>query len=637
MKVKKKLLISISIMGSFIIIFLLLFAYSQLRKVVYNQKKQELSKDLNIVQFQMKANEESIKGVINSISNDKSFMELLLKDDIDIYLEAFKNTSDLMNKLKEQDLQEILLEYNPNFPFSDTLDLIEATHLVMLHKIQSMKNTNTLAVLNREGDILSSSNKHYIGMNLAHREYFSKALAGNINISQAMYSQTTSNIFFGAGAPITNHQDEIIGVVYLGVYLAHLTDSIEKFLNKNDFSIVMTNLDDIILTHPDQNAIGKSLHDVEPFFVKNPIFSQLKPDTEYIELMNYDHHKYFLSSMYIDSRLGLKLIYSYDYSIMFEKGFKTLALVFALGFVLYVFYLSILYFIINTITKDLGIVTNVLKEFSDGNLTMRVSEKLEQRRDEIGDLAHSLIVMRVFLRKVFKLLYTNSHKALDEGEVASATAELLSEGSELQRNSVDSMNNSINNMNEIIAESHQNFEKVFHLANDTNTNTEKGVKTLFNSITKMEEIADKVTVIDSIAKQTNLLALNAAIEAARAGEAGKGFSIVAIEVRKLAENSALAANEIIELSQNSTQAIIQAGESFKVILPQINKITYLIQAMKEGIDKQEEGKDSIDKSLNELGEVSQINFKSSQELTLVAEHLNTLMKDLDDSIKNIRV
>ena len=101
--------------------------------------------------------------------------------------------------------------------------------------------------------------------------------------------------------------------------------------------------------------------------------------------------------------------------------------------------------------------------------------------------------------------------------------------------------------------------------------------TVAESVNAMKIIAEKISIIEEIAYQTNLLALNAAIEAARAGEHGKGFAVVAAEVRKLAERSQNAAQEIGALASTSVHGAERSGEALRALVPAIRKTAELVQ------------------------------------------------------------
>jgi methyl-accepting chemotaxis protein len=147
----------------------------------------------------------------------------------------------------------------------------------------------------------------------------------------------------------------------------------------------------------------------------------------------------------------------------------------------------------------------------------------------------------------------------------------------------------------------------------------------------MSEIVERITIIQEIARNTNLLALNAAIEAARAGEAGKGFSVVAGEVRRLAERSGVAAAEISELSTSSLAVAERAGELLGQVVPAIRNTAALVQEISVSSREQEAGSSQISEAVESLDNVIQQNASYSEEMAGMAEQLASQAEALTDS------
>ena len=137
----------------------------------------------------------------------------------------------------------------------------------------------------------------------------------------------------------------------------------------------------------------------------------------------------------------------------------------------------------------------------------------------------------------------------------------------------------------------------------------------------MKEIANKISIIEEIARQTNLLALNAAIEAARAGEHGKGFAVVAAEVRKLAERSQKAAGEINQLSATTLKVSEKSGEMLDKLVPDIQRTAELVQEITAASKEQDTGAEQINKALQQLEQVIQQNASASEEMASTTEEL----------------
>ena len=121
------------------------------------------------------------------------------------------------------------------------------------------------------------------------------------------------------------------------------------------------------------------------------------------------------------------------------------------------------------------------------------------------------------------------------------------------------------------------------MANDASAQAEKGGEAVRETVGAMREITQKILIVGDIAYQTNLLALNAAIEAARAGTHGKGFAVVAGEVRKLAERSQAAAQQISDLAKKSVAVAENAGSLLDRSVPMIRDTSNLDPGDRRGV------------------------------------------------------
>jgi methyl-accepting chemotaxis protein len=144
----------------------------------------------------------------------------------------------------------------------------------------------------------------------------------------------------------------------------------------------------------------------------------------------------------------------------------------------------------------------------------------------------------------------------------------------------------------------------------------------------MKSIAEKIGIIEEIARQTNMLALNAAIEAARAGEHGKGFAVVAAEVRKLAERSQGAAKEISSVSTSSVEIAERAGKLLGDIVPGIQKTAGLVQEINASSNEQSEGIGQVTSAIHQLDQVIQQSSASTEEMSTTSETLSEQAEQL---------
>ncbi len=217
----------------------------------------------------------------------------------------------------------------------------------------------------------------------------------------------------------------------------------------------------------------------------------------------------------------------------------------------------------------------------------------------------------------------------------SSGSEELSQGATEQASAAEEASSSMEEMASNIRQNSDNAQQTEKIARKTSEDVQEGGKAVGEAVIAMKQIADKINIIEEIARQTNLLALNAAIEAARAGEHGKGFAVVAAEVRKLAERSQTAAGEITELSGTSVEVAEKAGNLFNQLVPDIQKTAELVAEISAASAEQNSGAEQVNRAIQQLDSVTQQNAASSEEMASTSEEMSAQAEGLQDAVASL--
>ncbi|WP_156418035.1 methyl-accepting chemotaxis protein [Aureimonas sp. AU4] len=277
------------------------------------------------------------------------------------------------------------------------------------------------------------------------------------------------------------------------------------------------------------------------------------------------------------------------------------------------------WFLARGVTKRLKGSVAYAEAIGSGDLTGSVATRAS---DEIADLERAMNAMSGKLSSIMAEVRASSAQVLSGSTQSATTAEQLSSGSTEQASASEEASAAVEQMTANVRQNADNASQTERVASKAAEAAARSAEAVASSVQAMNQIAQKITVVQEIARQTDLLALNAAIEAARAGSHGKGFAVVASEVRKLAERSQSAATEISELSGESLQVSTEAGRLFETLLPDIRRTAELVAEISAACREQAVGIEQINGAIVQLDQVTQQNASAANEMAATAEQLS---------------
>lgn len=344
-------------------------------------------------------------------------------------------------------------------------------------------------------------------------------------------------------------------------------------------------------------------------------------------------------------------------------------------------------FIVKAITKVIG----HLDEVADGELDFKISEKLLQRSDEIGNIARSVhtligglasIVVNIHhstgelaeFKDDFQQKFETINNSISNVNVA---VDEIANGATSQADETQKVNSQINDMGDAITKTSQNVDSLTQSTEQMKEHNEQldttiqelmaisdrnkeSLAAVYNQTNETNQsvmhIGNAVDMITDIAGQTNLLSLNASIEAARAGEYGKGFAVVADQIRQLADQSANTAKEIgeivAELIENSNTSVETMGvvrqemtgqyeklnttkDIFEQLNEEVNNVVTAIESISTEVESLDKLKGEVLGSAESLAAIAQENAASTEETSASMMELGEIVNDCNTKTQQL--
>lgn len=428
-------------------------------------------------------------------------------------------------------------------------------------------------------------------------------------------------------SPIMDAEGSVIGALYYGIPqmdLDTLRDKIVKIkLGETGYPYIIDG-DGKFIIHPEregESLTGESFLEEMIELGEGMVEYQFERDGELRDR--------FAIFEYIEAMDWYIALSGERQELMAPVQRLTLA-VLLIGALLVPIYVVIAYFMGSRIAGAVSLVADEMDRIARGDLS---GETLGLRRkDEIGILAGAIDQMSLKLKDILSSISDGSDTIKSGSDQLSSMAQSMSEGSAEQAATSEEISSTVEEMSASVKSNADNALSTESIAVQSAGDADRTRESVIKTAQALRDITAKVSIIDEITRQTSMLSLNAAIEAARAGEAGKGFAVVASEVRKLAERSKSAAEEIASLSSGAISVSSEAETAIETLVGGIRKTSDLIQEISASSGEQRRGIDQLQEAVSQLSDMAQRNAAASEETASTSEELAAQSDALKDSV-----
>lgn len=296
-----------------------------------------------------------------------------------------------------------------------------------------------------------------------------------------------------------------------------------------------------------------------------------------------------------------------------------------------------IYLVHRMIKRPFQKTTENIEKLANGELNLELIELDKSKKDELAILYRAVKK----LSKKLKNVSSGIKKGIDNMNNISVqlrnTSNSLAMSSNQQASSLEEISSSIEEITSTIEVNTDNLQRTEEMSEKAVVAVDKGNKTGIEALASSNEIAEKIKVINDIAFQTNILALNAAVEAARAGDSGKGFAVVATEVRKLAEKSKQAADEIEAISMKGSQMSQKAIDEMSNTMPLMNEANTLLKQVSSSSIEQKSGAMQINQALHSINTSTQANASMADNMANISKVMLKQAEELKDEVNFFKI